>query len=170
MDFLSSNQPLILFFLAGFGMLLAEAFMPGFGIAGITGIVLEELAIYSVWIHYGPGPALIFTLAVLILIGITVFCSYRSAMRGRLSRSDLVLQDTQNPESSQVLKTLQALIGRDAVTATPLRPEGQVDLDGQRLNAASGGDFLEKGTKVRVVGAEGDHLLVRRTDAAGEGN
>ncbi len=34
MEFLSSNLPLILFFLAGFGLLLAEAFMPGIGIAG----------------------------------------------------------------------------------------------------------------------------------------
>ena len=62
MDFISSNLPLILFFLAGFGLLLTEAFMPGFGVAGVLGIVLEVLAVYSAWLHHGPVPALILTL------------------------------------------------------------------------------------------------------------
>ena len=95
MDFISSNLPLILFFLAGFGLLLTEAFMPGFGVAGVLGIVLEVLAVYSAWLHHGPVPALILTLVILVLIGITVYLSYRSIMKGRLSRSSLVLQDTE---------------------------------------------------------------------------
>ena len=61
MDFLAGNLPLILFFLGGFGLLLAEAFMPGFGVAGILGIVMEVLAVYQVWLHYGLLPAVIFT-------------------------------------------------------------------------------------------------------------
>ena len=164
MEFLSSNLPLILFFLAGFGLLLAEAFMPGFGIAGVLGVVLEVLAIYSVFQNYGLAPALIFTLVVLALIGLTVFLSYRSAMKGRLSKSDLVLKDAQHPESGQARKALAPFVGREGVAATPLRPAGQIEVDGVRLNAASGGDFLEKGTRVRVTGTEGDHVLFRSAD------
>ncbi|MBR2662967.1 MAG: hypothetical protein IKE25_04565, partial [Clostridia bacterium] len=112
MEFLSSNLPLILFFLAGFGLLLAEAFMPGIGIAGVLGVVLEILAIYSIWQHYGLEPALIFTLVVLVLIGLTVLFSYRSAMKGRLSKSDLVLKDAQHPDSEQARKALSPFVGR----------------------------------------------------------
>ena len=161
MDFISSNLPLILFFLAGFGLLLTEAFMPGFGVAGVLGIVLEVLAVYSAWLHHGPVPALILTLVILVLIGITVYLSYRSIMKGRLSRSSLVLQDTEAPAETPARETLQAFIGREGVAVTPLRPAGQVDLDGKRVNAASGGEFLVKGARVRVTGAEGDHVVVR---------
>ena len=134
--------------------------MPGFGIAGISGIVLEVLALFHVWRAFGPGPALIATLVVLLLIGLTVYLSFRSAMKGRLSKSDLVLQDTQHPEAENSLQALQALSGQEAVAATPLRPAGQIELNGCRYNAASGGEFLEKGTRVRITGAEGDHLTV----------
>ncbi len=161
MNTLSTQLPLILFFLSGFGLLLLEAFMPGFGIAGVAGIVLEVLAVYNVWRAFGMIPALIATLVVLLLIGVTVYFSYRSAMKGRLSKSDLVLQDAQHPEKENTLEALLALAGREAVTATPLRPAGQVELEGRRYNAASGGDFLEKGVRVMVTGAEGDHLTVR---------
>ena len=131
MDFISSNLPLILFFLAGFGLLLTEAFMPGFGVAGVLGIVLEVLAVYSAWLHHGPVPALILTL------------------------------DTEAPAETPARETLQAFVGREGVAVTPLRPAGQVDLDGKRVNAASGGEFLVKGARVRVTGAEGDHVVVR---------
>lgn len=164
MEFLSSNLPLILFFLAGFGLLLAEAFMPGIGIAGVLGVVLEILAIYSIWQHYGLEAALIFTLVVLVLIGLTVFFSYRSAMKGRLSKSDLVLKDAQHPDSDQARKALSPFVGREGVVATPLRPAGQIEIDGRRVSAASGGEFLEKGTRIRVTGTEGDHVLVRSED------
>ena len=70
------------------------------------------------------------------------------------------LKEAEAPAEIQA-QSLQAYAGREGVTSTPLRPAGQIELDGQRLNAASGGDFLPKGTKVVVIGAEGDHVLVR---------
>ena len=161
MNTLSIHLPLILFFLGGFALLLAEAFMPGFGIAGTLGIILELLAVYYVWRGFGIVAAVCL---VLVLIGLTVFFYYRSAIKGRLSKSELVLQETERPGVEKALYALRALTGREAVTATPLRPAGQVQLEGQRYNAASGGEFLEKGTRVLVTGAEGDHLTVRRVD------
>ena len=165
MEFLSSNLPLILFFVVGFGLLMAEAFMPGFGVAGVLGIVMEVLAVYQVWVHYGLFPAVIFTLAVLALIGLMVFLSYRSIMKGRLSKSALVLKDAQQPEVDSTVKALETLVGQEGIAVTPLRPEGQVEVNGIRVSAASGGDFLEKGTRVRVTGTEGNRALVRPAEA-----
>ena len=44
---------------------------------------------------------------------------------------------------------------------TAMRPGGFVEIDGIRLNAASEGDWIQKGAGVKVTGAEGDHLIVR---------
>ena len=40
----------------------------------------------------------------------------------------------------------------------------EIEIDGRRVSAASGGEFLEKGTRIRVTGTEGDHVLVRSED------
>ena len=42
-----------------------------------------------------------------------------------------------------------------------LRPGGTVEIDGKRVNAASGGELIRKGERVLVTGAEGDHVTVR---------
>ena len=160
MEFIISNLPLILCALAGFGLLLLEAFMPGFGIAGISGIVLEIVSVYLTWTAHGLTAALVLALVLLVVTGLTVFFTYRSVAKGRLSKSDLVLNDTQKATETRA-SALRTWIGKKAVVATPLRPAGFVEVDGERLSAASSGDFIEKGVPVKITGAEGDHLVVQ---------
>ena len=164
MDASTGTLIMILCYVFGTGLIMMEAFMPGFGIAGIAGIILEITAVVLTSTHFGTTWAIIATLIVLLFIGIAVFISYRSAMKGRLSKSDLVLKDAQHPDSDQARKALSPFVGREGVVATPLRPAGQIEIDGRRVSAASGGEFLEKGTRIRVTGTEGDHVLVRSED------
>ena len=161
MEFVSENLVLILCGLAGFGLLMAEAFMPGFGIAGILGIVLEAAAIYSAWISHGTLFALIATGIIIAVVSVTIYLSYRSALKGRLSRSDLVLKDEEKPAAEPAAKALMAYQNREGVAVSALRPGGTIEIDGVRLNAASGGELVEKGARVRVLSAEGDHVIVR---------
>ena len=88
---------IIICLVVGSALILMEAFMPGFGVAGITGIILEIVAIININSKMGSTAALIATFLVLLLIGVAVFMSYRSAMKGRLSKSPLVLKDTEAP-------------------------------------------------------------------------
>lgn len=161
MEWISGNLPLILCALAGFGLLVTEAFMPGFGIAGISGIILEIIAVYLAWVNHGTVFALVFALLIIAVIGLTVFISYRSALNGRLSKSDLILRDEQKPEAQGEKKALSAWIGKRGETVSALRPGGTVNIGGQQVNAASAGDFIERGTKVEVTGVQGDHVMVR---------
>ena len=161
MEFISDNLALILCGLAGLGLLLGEAFMPGFGVAGVLGIILEAVAIASAWIHHGPVFALIFTAVVILVVALMVFVSYRSALHGRLSRSALVLKEEEAPHVEAAAEKLLAYKGREGVAVSALRPGGTVEVDGARMNAASQGDLVEKGTRVRVLGAEGDHVIVQ---------
>lgn len=158
MDPFALNIIMILCFIVGSGLIILEAFIPGFGVAGIFGIILEVVALWATWKLHGVPTALIALLAVLILIGFAIFLSYRSAMNGRLSRSPLILKET---EAADAAATPEQWIGQEGVTVTSLRPAGQIDINGVRLNAASSGDFIPKGTAVLVTGTEGDHLVIR---------
>ena len=161
MDLIASNLLLILLFVVGTGLVITEAFIPGFGVAGISGIVLEIAAIVLTGHRFGTVPALIALFGVLLVVGLAVFISYRSAMKGRLSRSPLVLKDTEKPAKKAASGKDNPWLDREGVVVTPLRPAGFIEIDGRRLDAASTGDFLEKGTAVRVVGMENNHLLIR---------
>ena len=161
MDLIASNLLLILCFVVGTGLVITEAFIPGFGIAGISGVVLEIVAIILTGRRFGTVPALIALFGVLLVIGLAVFISYRSAMKGRLSKSPLVLKDTEEPVENNPSAGSNPWISREGTVVTPLRPAGFIEIDGQRLNASSAGDFLEKGRAVRVIGTESDHLLIK---------
>ena len=159
MDAFSLNLIMIIGFVIGSGLIIVEAFIPGFGVAGISGIILEIIALRCCWLRYGTTPTLLALVGVLLLIGLAVFVSYRSAMNGRLSKSHLVLNQT---ESALENDKPDHWIGKEGVTATALRPAGQIEIEGVRLNAASEGDFIERGTPVLVTGMEGDHYVIRR--------
>ena len=159
MDPFSLNLIMIICFVVGSGLIIVEAFIPGFGVAGISGIILEIVALRCCWLRYGTMPTLLALVCVLVLIGLAVFLSYRSAMNGRLSKSHLVLNQT---ETAVEADRPDHWIGMEGVTVTALRPAGQIEIGGIRLNAASEGDFIEKGAPVLVTGMEGDHYVIRR--------
>ena len=161
MDFLANDVVLILCALAGSGLLVLEAFMPGFGVAGFFGIVLDVLAVYSAWAYHGTTFALIATILILLVVTAVIWIAYRSAMKGRLSKGPLVLKDAESAENEKAANTLSAFVGQQAVTVTSLRPAGTVEVNGQRLAASSGSDFIERGKPVRITGTEGDHVVVQ---------
>ena len=159
MDPFTLNLIMIIGFVIGSGLIIVEAFIPGFGIAGISGIVLEIIALRCCWLLYGTVTTLLAFAGVLLLIGLAVFLSYRSAMNGRLSKSHLVLKDTETAADGT---KPDHWIGMEGVAVTALRPAGQIEIEGTRLNAASTGDFIERGAPVLVTGMEGDHYVIRR--------
>ena len=164
MDPVTGNLIMIIGFVVGSALILLEAFMPGFGVAGIAGIILEIIAIVLTASLYGTTWAVIATFAVLLLIGLAILLSYRSAMKGRLSRSPLVLKNEESAQPVSDTAALAAWISREGTVATPLRPAGFIEIGGKRLNAATTGEFLEKGASVLVTGVEGDHLVVCRKE------
>ena len=159
MDPFALNLIMIICLVVGSGLIILEAFIPGFGVAGISGIIMEIVAIWATWKLHGTVTALIALLAVLLLIGFAIFLSYRSAMHGRLSRSPLILKETEAAETPADSGP-SPWIGQEGIAVTALRPAGTVDIGGIRLNAASSGDFVAKGTAVVVTGAEGGRLTV----------
>ena len=160
MDPFALNLIMIIGFVIGSGLIIVEAFIPGFGVAGICGVILEIVALRCCWLLQGTVPALLALAGILLLIGLAVFLSYRSAMNGRLSKSHLVLNDTEKTAAEDK----PDWIGMEGVAVTALRPAGQIEIDGKRLNAASTGDFIEKGSPVLVTGMEGDHCVIKRKE------
>jgi membrane-bound serine protease (ClpP class) len=71
-----------------------------------------------------------------------------------LEPSPLLFNDDLDPITAQVL------VGREGVVQAPLRPMGNVKLDGRTYVVKSEGIYIDPGTPVRVDRIEGPHIIV----------
>lgn len=162
LEFIAANLPIIICFIIGIGLLILEAFMPGFGVPGITGVILEVITLVMTWFEHGPLATLAMLLIVLLVLAIAISTSLRSITRGRLSKSSLVHSETEsNEDGYRSIEDLAVFMDKEGTATTVLRPAGIADFEGVRLNVSSEGDYISAGTTVRIIKVEGAKILVR---------
>lgn len=160
MDFIIANLPIVICALIGIILLMVEVFMPGFGLPGIAGLLLMGASIVMTWLSHGAYAGLGATLVVLAIGGIVLSLSLRSATKGRMSRSALILKDkTATPTDEPAIERLVGVVG---VAQTVLRPAGVAIIDGHRVNVVSRGEFIGQDEPVVIEEIEGARVIVRR--------
>lgn len=142
----------------GLLLLLAEVFIPGFGVAGITGIILFVAGIILTASTFLE--ALVMFLILLVILAVVVAFVVRSASSGRLSKT-LILNDSVSKEKGfSGVEDMNVFLGREGTALTMLRPSGIGQFDGVRLDVVTNGDFIEEGTKIRIMEVEGRRIVV----------
>lgn len=145
----------VLIFL-GVILLLAELFMPGFGVFGVFGIL--AFCIGSLILAYNYGTiALIIALIVLVIIILIFFYFFRK----KRIFNKVVLKDCLNSKSFDD-EYLKGLIGKVGITVTTLRPNGKVDFGGKIEEVFSEGNFISNGVKVKVIDIQGKNVIVKQ--------
>lgn len=144
----------------GMVLIMVEIVIPGFGAAGISGgVALVAGLILGSSSVAGAMFSLLIVVAVLIIFAVVVF---RSALRGKLSRSPVVLNTSIDAGSTELFdEDMQSLIGKSGITATALRPSGIAVIDGRRLDVVTLNEFIGKGEQVVVERVEGVKILVK---------
>lgn len=161
-DFVAANVAIVISFVAGMGLLVLETFMPGFGLPGICGALLGLASVVLTYMGHGLVAAACVLLAFLAALAIAVSISLRSATSGRLSKSRMILRDTESNEAGyRSVADMQVFVGREGDVVSTLRPTGIAEFDGVRLNVSSEGGFIENGTRVRITRVEGSAVIVR---------
>lgn len=147
--------------LGGTALLLLELAVPGFGLCGTAGILSLTLGVFFL---LGSGlEALAVVGGFYLLLALAIaFCWLYLPRESRWN--PFVLWEKQSADGGAVRdgRDLALLVGRCGVALTPLRPAGTILLDGERLDAASLGDYIAAGEKVQVARAEGRKLFVKK--------
>lgn len=147
-------------FILGFVLITFELFSPGFGAPGISGIILLILGI--MFTARSLLDAIVMVLIALVIIGIILFFVIRSASKGKLNQK-LILSEKMNKEAGYVGRSEpESFLGKEGKAITMLRPSGIVDVDGVRLDVVTDGEFLPKGTRVKVARIEGMRIVVTK--------
>ena len=154
--------PCILCFLFGILMFIVEMFTPGFGVAGGLGIASFAAIIVMQFLANSLTSALIVTAVLVLLLAIIVVLFIRSFQKGAISRSKLINTTAVEGESSPVVKEKsKSLVGKTGTAVTALRPAGIVEIEGERLNVSTYGNYSDAGKEGTVAAVEGLNVFVK---------
>ena len=141
--------------------ILLELLMPGWDsyVGVFVGIIAFVVAAVIAVIALDGG--IYFVGAILALLvaggyGLYFFISKRQLHGGMIL--------TEVDDAPQV--DISGFMGKEGKAITLMRPIGEVDFNGVRMQASSDGPFIEKGTKVRVTETQATKIIV----CAVEGN
>ena len=154
---------------AGLALIAVEVLViPGFGIFGIAGtaallggLVMAQVGSLPSQEDFARVAGVLSATALLVVL--TSWAFLRSIIRNRrLSRSGIVLPESTDREDGYTSADLRPeLVGAVGVAITALRPSGVGLFADERLDVVSESEWIEEGTRVRVVSAEGYRHIVR---------
>lgn len=158
------NWPAAICLIAGFALVVVELFVPGFGVPGISGIVL--LLIGVILATDSLVGALFMAILIVIVLCLLLSIFLRSASKGKLAKTPLVLSESTNKEEGySSAGDMTYFIGREGIATSILRPAGTGDFDGVKLDVITEGEFLQKGAKIVITHVEGHRIVVREAQA-----
>ncbi len=165
----------ILLFVIGVLLIGAEIFViPGFGIAGISGIIL---IITGLTLSMVENIGFDFTItdndqllkALLTVIIASIISLVSSIYLGvkfieSSTFKKFVLQSAENnqPGYNLLNEKEKSLVGKTGITTTLLRPSGKIEIEGEIYDSTAEIGFIEKGEKVIVKKFEASQLFVSK--------
>lgn len=172
----------LLIFLIGFLFLGVEVFvLPGFGVAGITGLGIISLGLVLSFQGFVlPDPSLPWEGALLIRNLGLVAGSFVGALvisfifiRFVIPRISTLVSGpylsatlaASHAGSEQALQVRPGDLGR---VLTTLRPSGKIKIGQNKIDAITQGEFMEPGTPVQVVAIDQNRVIVKK-EADNEG-
>jgi membrane-bound serine protease (ClpP class) len=136
--------------------------LPGFGAAGIPGVILIGTGIGWLWITSGWELALLCAGGTLVIIIPLGGFGLWYAPRTKLGRMVILDTDISSSDGFQAQPPdLANLVGKSGQCVSPLRPAGIASIEGQRVDVVTRGEFVEPDTEVEVISVEGRRVVVR---------
>ncbi len=172
-------------FAIGMGLMMMEIFViPGFGVAGISGILLMIFAIGAMMVGNPPEelpiPASPLDWDLFeqnlqgLMAGFIGFCIFAYFIGKYFPRlpltSRLVLTMHKDPVSVRAggiaapAPEPQVTVGQEGVSVSELRPSGIARFGKNRLNVVTRGELIKTGQKIKVVVIEGNSIVVKEVN------
>jgi len=151
----------IILIVIGILAIILELLMPGFDsfISGIIGVV-ALVASSVLAVLFVPGGWLVVALNFSVISFAAIMFSIfirRKQIQGRIILSDALAEDTPHVN-------LLDLVGQEGKTISSLRPYGEAEFNGVRVEVRSGGSIIQSGTQVRVIDIQANNVIVSAID------
>ncbi len=152
---------IILLFVIGILLLLAEVLVPG-GIIGSVGGILMFIGCVLAFRDYGVGGGLVAVVLALALGLAAFYFELRILPRTRLGRRAFLTTEMKGV-SAALGSEAKNLVGQPAAALTMLSPSGYVLVAGRRYEAFCQSGQAPAGAALEVIGADSFRLIVSQT-------
>lgn len=161
-----AGQAEILIFIGGILLLLLEIFViPGFGFAGVIGILAVLLSFFMTMLGRFPrtddfvtAGATISASFILSMVGLFFIVKYLPD--SKFFSFLIVKNKTHSAAAVASDDNLPALVGLSGKTETALRLSGKAEFNGKEYQVISRDEFIDKGEIVQVEKVEGNKIVV----------
>jgi membrane-bound serine protease (ClpP class) len=154
---------------SGLVLLAVEIFVtPGFGVPGVLGIAallsglsLSVIGAGATWEFILKAVGRVVFSLLLALLGSLVLLRFLPRLpfgRKLILETGLAAGEgfASAPERDK------SWLGKSGRAVSPLRPAGIADIEGERVDVVSDGDFIELGAEIVVTRVDGNRIVVRR--------
>lgn len=158
-------------FVIGAGLIIVEVVaIPGFGFVGLLGaglmlgsVVITQLGDFELWSFDEIA-------SVIARLCISMICAFGFSLIALRSLpkwnafNRLVLKAETGAKEGYVSSSRETdgeWLGKEGRTISELRPAGIVEVDGERLDVVTDGDFVAARQPVKIIEARGNRIVVR---------
>jgi len=180
----------VVLFLAGAVFIAMELFViPGFGVAGISGLLLMGAGVFlasqdfvvptvaSDFYTLGSNVLMLLAVGVTLIVSGVAITRYYGALPilGAMVLAPPVYDDQQQESHKTLLNSGKdgshkktppvaddaVHVGDWGVAESPLRPAGKIILNGEYIDVVTDGSYVDKGAQVKVIKVTGNLVTVR---------
>lgn len=166
---LAGWEEIILLGVGLIALLIEVLVLPGFGIAGTVAILCIGSAIFlsllgsiPTWNDFAIASSILAGSVMLVGLGLGMMVRYLPRTN-RLQGIFLGATTDRNLGYISAPERLD-LIGLEGVALTDLRPSGTAQIGRERIDVVTQGEFVPKGTRVRIVQSEAYRHIVEEVD------
>jgi membrane-bound serine protease (ClpP class) len=165
----------ILLFIVGLILISVEIFViPGFGVAGILGIIfvvagLTLSLIENDFFDFSFTPKFEISKAFIRVVGtlsggMVLMAIFGKSLFNTPAMKRIMLMDEQRSSEGYVIghENQEMMLGSIGIAVTDLRPSGKVEINDEIYDAVTEGGFITRGNNVKVVKTEGYSIIVRK--------
>ena len=147
--------------LGGVVLLIIEILVtPGFGVPGTLGI----FAIFAALVIASPRPAYAIweLLIALVVAGGLIWYTLKNKKTRRVWNKLILKKKTDAASGfNSADPTLSRYLGKRGRAVTLLRPAGTAEIEGERVDVVTQGEYISPGTEIEVFLVEGVRIVVR---------
>ncbi|MGI6450390.1 MAG: NfeD family protein [Desulfitobacteriia bacterium] len=150
--------------IVGIILIFLEIFIiPGFGIAGIPGIIIMLFGVYLAADNFAEG--VIYLLVTFLVTGLLIFIGLKTGHLKKIWRK-ISLDEKQNSNQGYIAPKEEYVHyqGKTGTALTLLRPAGSALIEGERVDVVTEGSFIAKGSKIKVIAVEGTRVIVAKDE------
>ena len=152
----------------GILLLLLEFFIiPGFGLLGISGLIVILGGLFMLLIPENPLTndynSASWAFAISTIGGIiSIFLIFRLLSKTKLWEKLTLPTSQKSSEGYNTSIGLEGFVGKLGISTSDLRPSGWGEFDSKKLFVVTEGEFVDRKEKIEILSVDGNRILVRK--------